>query len=52
VIKKSVKGDKVDQKAIDKKIREILSDSKNKKDEIYFNSIKKIPIRSVRVLTG
>ncbi len=52
VIKKSVKSDKIDQKAIDKKIKEILSDSKNKKDEIYFNYVKKIPIRSVRVFTG
>jgi len=52
VIKKSVNGEKVDQKAIDKKIKDILSNSKTKKDVIYFNEVKKIPIHSVRVLTG
>ncbi|MDD3756531.1 MAG: hypothetical protein PHD90_08840, partial [Bacteroidales bacterium] len=52
VIKKSVTEGKVDQKAIDKKIKEIISNSKNKKEEIYFNEVKKIPIHSVRVTTG
>ncbi|HOU83185.1 MAG TPA: hypothetical protein PLK62_08340, partial [Bacteroidales bacterium] len=52
VIKKSVQGDKVDQKAIDKKIKEILTNSKNVKEEVYFNYAKHIPIRSVRVFTG
>jgi len=52
VIKKSVQGDKVDQKAIDKKIKEILANSKNVKEEVYFNYAKHIPIRSVRVFTG
>lgn len=52
VIKKSVTEGKVEQKAIDKKIKEIISNSKNKKEEIYFNEVKKIPIHSVRVTTG
>lgn len=52
VIKKSVNGEKVDQKAIDKKIKDLLSNNKTKKDVIYFNEVKKIPIHSVRVITG
>ncbi|MDI6832856.1 MAG: type II CRISPR RNA-guided endonuclease Cas9 [Bacteroidales bacterium] len=52
VIKKPITEDKVEQKAIDKKIKEILSNRKNKKEEIYFNEVKKIPIHRVRVSTG
>jgi CRISPR-associated endonuclease Csn1 len=52
VIKKSVTGEKVEQKAIDKKIKDLLSNNKTKKDVIYFNEVKKIPIHSVRVITG